>query len=171
MPSNKILITGGFGKIGLPLANTLCEQEKKVYVIDNLSNKNSFTKFKEMNFRVKTTFTDVEYINSIWNDESFATIIHLAGDDEIYNTVNIASLYKKLVINNLRIIQKCIQHKSKLIYLHFNYDCSYRVYIEDQIISTIQFFGRVKDELEYTVINIDPTHTPEEIQAKIISVL
>jgi nucleoside-diphosphate-sugar epimerase len=162
-----ILITGGFGNIGLPLANELITKHHNVHVIDNMCSQESLDRFGQMNFRAKITYTDINYIEHMWTGTQFHTVVHLAAIPIIDSTdANYEQLFTDNVLGTMKVLNKCISNKSKFIYLQWPYDSGILQLAHNMCLNSIEYYKNVH---EIPVVIIDCTDkTTEEILQNIL---
>ena len=148
---NKILVTGGFGRLGLPLVNELVGPNL-VYVIDNMNNPDSLERFGQINFRAKITYTDIVYSQHIWNDVKFNTVVHLATyTDETNADSDYTKVFKDCILGTMHIIKRCIKDGSKLIYVDYSRDSNrFLKFMHDDIIRMLAFYS--ESGLDFVVI-------------------
>lgn len=164
-----ILVTGGFGTIGLPLVNRLISEKHYVFVIDNFSNEKSLERFNEMNFRAKTTYTSLEFFNQIWADVKFESIIHLAGYSNIDSVnTNYEQAFNDIVLNTMHVINRCITTGSKLIYLEWPAtDNDLYNFLHVEAVRLVQLFQE-SNKINAIIIPVRTEYTHSDICDKII---
>lgn len=168
----KILVTGGFGNIGLPLVDALLDLKHTVYVIDNLSNEASLGRFDKMNFRAKVTYTNLEFSNYLWPDVKFDYVIHLAS----YNKLELVDTeYDKAVTDNiigtLRLVEKCIKSDSLLVYLYWpQTEYNLLSILHEESVKLLNYYSDT-NSLRANIINTTNLSTTESVINKIITEL
>ena len=162
-----ILVTGGFGNIGLPLVNELCNMQRHVYVIDNMSSPDSLARFGQMNFRAKITYTDINYIEHMWEGVQFDYVVHLAEFNNVDSAdANYEQLFTDNVLGTIKVLRRCITNKSKFIYLQYPPVPGLLGFVRDTCLSTIGYY---ETHHQIPVCIIDCTNkTNEEILQNIL---
>lgn len=110
---NKILITGGAGYIGSHIALTLLNRERKVVVLDNLTNSSRYalTRIEEITGKNIVFYhgdirsaTDVD---SVFREHAISEVIHLAGLKSVTESVvRPEDYYQNNVVGTLNLLER-----------------------------------------------------------------
>ncbi len=86
----KILITGGFGLLGINLVNFLLKKNYKIIILDykkTTSKKKFFIKSKNLVFE-NANFVNMDNLNKIFNKHSFSAVFHLGAQTQVKTAYN-----------------------------------------------------------------------------------
>jgi|TARA_Y100000389_G_scaffold201376_1_gene243965 CDP-glucose 4,6-dehydratase len=86
----KILITGGFGLLGINLVNFLLKKKYKIIILDykkTNSKKKFFIKSKNLVFE-NANFVNMDNLNKIFNKHSFSAVFHLGAQTQVKTAYN-----------------------------------------------------------------------------------
>lgn len=108
----RILVTGGFGFIGYHLVERLLKEWHDVYVIDNLSNNAVNPRYR--NFKQG----NVEDLNTVFRDEHFDEIYHLASPVGPAGVLAYAGEITRQIVNGTyAVMEKAQACSAKLVFV------------------------------------------------------
>lgn len=125
----KYLVTGGAGFIGRWVVKQLLDEGHQVVIIDNLSNGSmdniSGFKIKFFNIDIK----NADKLSDVFENDSFDVCIHLASRINVQESLDNPELYFEDVVGSYNIINNCIKHNVKLIFIStcMVYDFTYSI--------------------------------------------
>ncbi|MEW6419672.1 MAG: UDP-glucose 4-epimerase GalE [Nitrospirota bacterium] len=107
-----ILVTGGAGYIGSHIVKALGEKGHDIVVYDNLSYGHEWAVL--YGNLIKGDLADKELLNTLFKEERFDAVIHLAAfvvvDESIREPMK---YYKNNFVNTFKLIETCIKHNIK----------------------------------------------------------
>lgn len=166
-PKGLILFTGGYCDIGIGVIDKLIEYNYFVYNIDNLSGEKSQDNFEKINYRTRSSFTDLCYSQYLWPELEFSYVVHLAG---VFNNEKAEADHIKAfevnLIDTIRLLDRCVEIGATFIYLNESMS-GILGHIHQLVLNTIEFYVQTKG-LKTILIPIE-TQSIEEIQTKILT--
>lgn len=161
-PPGTILFTGGYSDIGIGVIDALINANYYVYNIDNLSGKRAMENFDKINYRTRSSFTDLSYSQYIWPDIKFNSLVHLAAYTDIETAdANLIKVYEDNLIGTVRLLERCVAMGTKFIYLHHTTPGTIGL-VHQLTLTVIQNYIQTKN-LQSVIIPIDGLSL-EEIQ-------
>ena len=117
-----ILITGGCGFVGSNLTKFLIKKKFKVATVDNFSRKGSLLNFIRLSkIGVKNFKLDISKKDSLKKIPKFDLIIDCCAEASVeVSKSDIQRVFDVNLVGTLNILKKCVQDKSKIIFLFTN---------------------------------------------------
>ena len=115
----KILVTGGFGLLGVSIVNYLIKKKFIVVILDYKNNRNNFFTNKKNIIIEKGNFCEKKFVEKIFKKYNFSGVFHLGAQTQVLKALN--SPYETLLINVLGTINfleiiRNISYKIPFIY-------------------------------------------------------
>ena len=114
-----ILITGGCGFVGSNLTEFLIKKKFKVATVDNFSRKGSLLNFIRLSkIGVKNFKLDISKKDSLKKIPKFDLIIDCCAEASVeVSKSDIQRVFDVNLVGTLNVLKKCVQDKSKIIFL------------------------------------------------------
>lgn len=108
----KVLVTGGAGYIGSHIIKALGEKRYETVIYDNLSFGHEWAVLHGK--LIKGDLADKKFLDSVFGDEKFDAVIHMAAfvvvDESVREPLK---YYKNNFVNTLNLIETCIKYNVK----------------------------------------------------------